>query len=127
MKNSKLILMLTFVVSFTGLQAGRDLTPAEKQAIQSAACVGLNVGAVAVYSTQIGIAQATSSTARLTGLKDLENQYNDRTKRLQFCLWETQNLINELNRVKTEEERNAIAVRFAEQMNVCNKLVTSVW
>ena len=126
MKN-KLILTLAFVASFTGLQAGRDLTPAEKQAIQSATCVGLNVGAVAVYSTQIGIAQAASSTARLTGLKDLEKQYSDREKRLQFCLWETQNLIHEMSKAKTEEDKNAVATKFAEQMSVCNKLVSSVW
>ena len=126
MKN-KLILTLAFVASFTGLQAGRDLTPAEKQAIQSATCVGLNVGAVAVYSTQIGIAQAASSTARLTGLKDLEKQYSDREKRLQFCLWETQNAINESINAVTDEEKNAVAAKFAEQMSVCRKLLATVW
>ena len=125
MKN-KMILMVAFIASFTGLQAGRDLTDAEKQAIQSATCVGLNVGAVAVYSTQIGIAQAASGTARLTGLKDLEKQYNDREKRLQFCLWETQNLIHEMSKVKTEEDRKTVAVKFAAQMNFCGNLVTSI-
>ena len=127
MKNSKLVLMLAFVASFAGLQADRDLTPSEKQAIQNACSIAANTTALAVYSTQIGIAQATETTAQLTGCKNIENQAKDRVKRLQFCLWETRNFVNEVTRAVTDEERNVVAAKFAEQMSVCGKLVTSAW
>jgi|GEM_PF-2112031 len=63
-----------------------------------------------VYSAHIVLSQLTFN--------------KDREKRLQFCLWETQNLIKESKQVKTDEELNNFIKKFETQMQFCVKLVT---
>lgn len=71
-----------------------------------------DVASYGAYSIQIGVSQ-------LRGDKDRE-------KRLQFCLWETQNFLKAIKKAHTEEEMNAIGRLFADQLYVCNKLVSTL-
>ena len=71
-----------------------------------------DVASYTAYSAQIGLSQIRGD--------------RDREKRLQFCLWETQNFLTAIKKARTEEEMNAVVRQFTEQMNVCQKLISTI-
>jgi|SRR3989339_1369280 len=74
--------------------------------------IAADLASYGLYSVQIGLSQIRGD--------------RDREKRLQFCLWETQNFLTAIKKAKTDEEMNAIGVQFANQMRVCQKLVSTL-
>lgn len=107
---SKLLFIFALITSFCSMQAFDE--EQIKVVTKATSLVIADVASYGVYSVQIGLSQ-------LRGDKDRE-------KRLQFCLWETQNFLKALNKAHTKEEIDAVSWLFAEQLHVCNKLVSTL-
>lgn len=111
MNSSKIIvLMFVLIVGFDTMQAMNENDV--KVIAKATTLIAADVASYGVYSVQIGISQIRGD--------------RDREKRLQFCLWETQNLIAAVKKAKTEEEMDAIGMEFADQLRICQKLVTTL-
>lgn len=109
MKN-KLMLMLVLITSSCAMQAMNENDV--KVIAKATTLIAADVASYGIYSVQIGISQIRGD--------------KDREKRLQFCLWETQNLLTAIKKAKTDKEIHAIGIEFADQMRVCQKLVSTL-
>lgn len=111
MKKNLLFFMVISFFNFVYSSEKKDIIESKKFLVTSV----VHATALTAYSAKIAVAQ-------LIGDRDQE-------KRLQFCLWETQNFILELKKVdaNSEEQKRRIAEKFAAQIDVCNKLISKIW